>query len=322
MEKFSPFQKIVGKDISEKQRNGVLECGEDTFNNQKFKGLEKEKEKTAEELEMIDIANKETNKIRQKYGLSDFNVPAKNIHIIDEQDWDKNYPSALYRPLDQAIVAFELKDAPEKIWLMRKIFHEMLHFKSYNAFQLVDSEDGDVKEICPYRCGLSVCTRDGKGEFLNSINEAVTEEMTKRFIKGLSENHMFREEIIETKGIIAKYTDMNTFSDKELSDDVVCAKVENTEIDGKKCTKVLSHSFSYENERKNLNTLITKLFDRNSDNFKSKEQIFDIFERGVITGNLLPVAKLIDNTFGEGALRQIGKLDDYIEEQEYFIDSL
>jgi len=324
MEKFSLFEKLVGKDISDEQKEGVLRHGENTFNDQNFKGLENEREKTAEELEMINIANQETNKIRQKYGLTEFDVPAKNIHITDEQDWTRDYPLASYAPIFQAISIVDMKETPEKIWLMRKIFHEMLHFKSYNAFQLVDSHEDNTSELKPYRCGLVIHTRDGEDMLLNNINEAVIEEITKRFIKGLSNNPIFSEEIKQTKEVVEKNTNLVTADNKKLNDnDIISARiVDDSEIDGR-TTKISILSFTYKTQRENLNTIITKLFNRNFGDFENKEQIFDIFEKAVMTGNILPVGRLIDNTFGKGTLRKIGELDNCSdEEQKTFIDSL
>lgn len=324
MDKFSPFERLVGKDISNEQKEGVLRHGENMFYNQNFKGLENEKEKTSEELEMINIANQETNKIRQKYGLAEFDVPSKNIHIVNEQYW-KDDSGAVYRPMLQAIGigVGDIKNAPEKTWLMRKIFHEMLHFKSYNAFQLVDSDEDNASDLKPYRCGLAVHTRDGKDRLLNSINEAVVEEMTKRFIKGLFDNPIFSEEIKQTKEIVEKYTNLVVDNNKLNNDDIISSKIVNEEIDGERVTKIATLSFTYEIQRENLNTIITKLFNRNVGDFENKEQIFDIFEKAVMTGNILPVGRLIDNTFGEGTFRKIGELDDCSdEEQKFFIDSL
>lgn len=324
MDKFSPFEKLVGKDISDEQKEEVLRHGENMFNDQNFQGLENEREKTAEELEMINIANQETNKLLQKYGLNEFDVPAKNIHIVNEQDW-KDDSGAVYKPMLQAIGirTGDIKNTPEKTWLMRKIFHEMLHFKSHNAFQLVDSEEDNASDLKPYRCGLAVHTRDGKDRFLNSINEAVIEEITKRFIKGLSNNPIFSEEMKQTKELAEKYTNLVVDNKKLNNDDIISAKIINEEMDGKTVTKISTLNFTYETQRENLNILITKLFYRNVGDFENKEQIFDIFEKAVMTGNILPVGRLIDSTFGEGAFRKIGELDGCSdEEQKSFIDSL
>jgi hypothetical protein len=67
--------------------------------------------------------------------------------------------------------------------------------------------------------------------------------------------------------------------------------------------------------------LIQKLFRRNSQ-FKDASEIYDLFRRGMMTGDILPLGRLIDRTFGKGTLRRIGELDSDIDAQEKFIKSL
>ncbi len=80
--------------------------------------------------------------------------------------------------------------------------------------------------------------------------------------------------------------------------------------------------FSYQPERKVLNTLIDKIFKRNSGQFQDRDEIFDVFAKAMITGNILPMARLIENTFGVGTLRTISNLDHDIEAQTIFVDTL
>ncbi len=82
MEKYSAIDKVVGK-ISEKEKDEIIRTQSEIFNDQIFAKLRnKEREKTPEELKMITLANQVTNRIRQQYHLGDFDIPAKNIHIV------------------------------------------------------------------------------------------------------------------------------------------------------------------------------------------------------------------------------------------------
>lgn len=69
--------------------------------------------------------------------------------------------------------------------------------------------------------------------------------------------------------------------------------------------RFLTHS--YHNERKKLNLLINNLFDKNKDDFETREQIFTLFANATINGNLLPIARLIEKTFGKGSFRALGE---------------
>jgi len=44
--------------------------------------------------------------------------------------------------------------------------------------------------------------------------------------------------------------------------------------------------------------------------------------KGMMTGDILPVGRLVDKTFSKGTLRKIGELDSDIKMQEEFVDSL
>lgn len=68
--------------------------------------------------------------------------------------------------------------------------------------------------------------------------------------------------------------------------------------------------------------MIDKILERNSEKFQDREEIFEVFAKGMMTGNILPVGRLIEKTFGNGTLRRIGELDQDIKAQEDFVSSL
>lgn len=65
--------------------------------------------------------------------------------------------------------------------------------------------------------------------------------------------------------------------------------------------------FSREKELERLDYLIDELFKRNTSKFKSRQEIEELFMEGQINGRLLPVARLIEKTFGKGSFRIIGE---------------
>ena len=148
-------------------------------------------------MQIISLVNKATNEIRESYGLENFDIPPENIHIVFEKAWLRlekdNESVALYSPMMQGIL---MREQPAKIVFAEKLFHEMLHFKSYNALQVTNSEN---PELDGYRIGLIVYTRDGKKTYFRNLNEAVDVEMVKRFIVKLSNNPLFTKELEQTK---------------------------------------------------------------------------------------------------------------------------
>lgn len=324
MEKLSSFERVVGK-ISESAKEQILRDKGERFNDQAFENLKgKEREKTPGELEIISLANQATNDIRHRYGLEDFDIPSKNIHVVVEEAWPQEKTTAMYNSMLQGIA---MRERPSKIAFALTSFHEMIHFKSYNALQITTGENHKLE---PYRLGLVVRTRDGASVYFANLTEAVTEEMTKRFATHLVNDLRFAEEMKQTKDIMARHPRAVARSGELLFDDDTYY----AEIDSKKSWKeavgrlfggpgkIHTSRFAYEEERKTLNTLIDKLFERNSEQFQDREEVFEVFAKGMMTGNILPIGRLIDSTFGKGTLRDIGELDQDAHAQMRFVESL
>jgi hypothetical protein len=77
----------------------------------------------------------------------------------------------------QAVV---IREQEANIIFFKKLVHEMIHFKSYNAVQITASANPQIRE---YRMGLLVHDRDGHVEYFRGLNEAVTEEITKEVVQ-------------------------------------------------------------------------------------------------------------------------------------------
>jgi len=80
--------------------------------------------------------------------------------------------------------------------------------------------------------------------------------------------------------------------------------------------------FDYEEQRSIFNTLVDTLYERNKNDFKSRDEVFDMFVKAHFTGNIYELGKMIDRSFGKGTFRKIGELDKDTEEQEKFIKLL
>jgi len=329
MEKFSSFNQVVGN-IPESEKEKILQEKGEVFDNQSFESLKgKERDKTPEEMHIIYLANEATDAIRKKYGLESFDIPQKNIHIIAEKKWPKDKrSSAVYVPMVQGIA---VREQPGKMVFMAKVLHEMLHFKSFNSLQITSNENSELKE---YRTGLTMITRNGQKMYFSNLNEAITEEITKQIVKELSAHPMFSEEIKKTRDVIMKHPKATDDSSGQslFNEDTFYAETQNKkswkEAIGrlfgamKDSKNIIAFEFTYKQERKILNTLLEKIFKKNPKKFQNKDTIFETFAKSMMTGNLLPIGRLIDGTFGKGTMRRIGELDGNIEAQEEFVNTL
>lgn len=334
----SSFERVIGN-LSEAQKGEILQEKGEIFDNQIFEELKgRERLKSPEEIQIISLANDLTNEIRIRYGLESFDVPTDNIHIIRDEHWPKRMADsgAYYSPKFQGVAS---KENFIKISFMKRTLHEMIHFKSYNALQSTKEEKSNISE---YRVGLTVTTRNGKDRHLGSLNEAVTEEIAKKIMSknylNLSKNPLFTAEIEDSQKIIRENPQFTAKSGKPLfNEDTLHASIrkeskKNPDDTWTTKIEIGTENFTYKPERQNLSTLINKIFERNPERFHDKEEIFDIFAKGMITGNILPLGKLIDKTFGRGAFDKLSELDKKklgaeqdarsIDEQKKFIESL
>jgi len=85
---------------------------------------------------------------------------------------------------------------------------------------------------------------------------------------------------------------------------------------------VLCKEMVYPQERKVFNILTDKLYTKNADQFSNREEVFTVFAKAMLTGNILPVGRLVDRTFGRGTLRRIGELDHDTQALKEFVGSL
>jgi len=321
MPKESSIENVFGKGLGEEGKKAVLGQVKEYFGDQKIEELEdKEREKSETEKEIIALVNKETNKLLEKYGLPPFDVPEKNVHVLDEEEWEKTEENidheAYFMASSQHI---GICGSEINLIFAERCLHEMIHFKSYAALQVQEGQNckKEDEEVSLYRLGLEAYKRRGEEVYFNNLNEGLTEELTRKFISSLKEHPLFRKDFEETAETEKQYKKRYPHF---FNSDTYCAKV----VEFSNSEKVVRvGEFSQDNQRKVLNILIDKICQKNKDNeLKNREKVFDMFARAMFTGNLLPLGRLIDKTFGKGTFRRIGELDNDVEKQKTFVKKL
>lgn len=341
--KNSSVNEIIGKSEEEKER--IKEHFAKMLSDQNWKELESmEIEKSEEEIRIINLVNEESNKLLEKYGLEKFDIKPENVHLLRASDFEKLFEtesnkkffrrSAFFTQEGQAIFVNQDKVSSKKEFA-RKKFHEFIHFKSFqNVAKNVEnnrnifpqagiflSMDGDgANGDIPKEYALDGSTlasvqrelRESNMNFFRSFNEAITEELAKRFQKNVLCKHSDLEEENELLDEFEEYEKKNN------------RKVDRNEIVSIKKVKFYSPDDNeekieyrkkealYGTERIILNKLIKKLFQNNQDKFKDQEEVFDVFAKSVFTGNIVGEdswGRLVDKTFGEGTLRELMKKD-------------
>jgi len=119
-----------------------------------------------------------------------------------------------------------------------------------------------------YREGFSIYSREGDKRWYYYLDEALAGYMTKRFFNEVLErDESFKKEIQESKKPI------DTTRLRELAD---------------------------------FSRWVHELWERNRDQFKSKDEIVKLFLDGQVNGRILPIARLVEKTYGKEKFRQFG----------------
>lgn len=322
MKNGSSFERVVGR-MPDTEKEHVLRRASFAFQDQEtgFSGKE-ERRKTPAESEILALVNAKSDEIRRHYGLPDFDIPEKNIHVIRAKKWTAKDDAGCFFPLTQAI---RIPEEPTRLGFMKTALHEMIHFKSYASLQ----ESGyDINE---YRMGLVTHKRDGDREFFRNINEAVTEELARRYSKELSGHDLFKKERSLTEMTKSRYPDARTASGIPLFDEQTyyaapkkrgLREFLDTGFEGWNTVTINTRHYSYEQEREALNILIDKLFEANRQRFRDRDEVFDIFANAMLSGHMHALGRLIDRTFGAGTFRKLGESGEDTTKLEKLIDSL
>ncbi len=297
MEKFSSLDRIVGK-VSEEEKIAIFNKRQKRFETKDIEGIKTlEKEKTPEELKILLEVNEATNELRRKYGLTDFNIPEENMHLIRKEEWKTEGEIAVSLPEMERIL---LRERERRIQFAQSAFHEETHLKSYNALQKMS----DCDKVEKYRHGLRIFPRsqeklDSIPEgYFHDLNEGVTEELTRRYIMSQVDNPLYSDEFAETKELreFAKKNGMRELLDEEI--------FSLYRVPGS--NEIRAEKFAYKNFRVALYQIRKTLAEKHPDKFKNSDEVLDVFARAMFTGKMFELSSLMEETFGKGTMRAIG----------------
>jgi hypothetical protein len=292
-----PIERIVGG--TSEQKKQAKEILLEEFEEQKPEGLsEIEVPKTPEVRECINIANKVTSEILRRYGIEKEDIDEDKIHLVKKEAWPEHLSEtgAFFKLYNHSIVAPE---GLPKIKLTWRLIHEIFHFKSYLAAQVLSN--GFIND---YRIGLTVNTRDGVQTQLIQLNEAITEELTREATQTQFFKEVFAYDLESIERIMKEHSDAENEDGKPLfTDQTFYVEVGEKSADGS--FPISTSQFTYQTERKGLQLLINKLFEANRDAFSNSQEVYALLVKGSFTGDLLKIGRLIETSFGVGTFRKL-----------------
>lgn len=280
-----------------------------------------EKDKTAELEGIIARINEKMSEFMRSYGVEAVSIPPKNIHVVDKSKLSPEELEVLKKKYDgirgvylastQGLVSFLDYQEGEKLSFVNNLVHEMLHVEGFYSYQkglpesfdvspTINKDGGAYYYLSMRRFGFSIGTVDRKKWLFDQINETVITELAIRFGRRyFYEWPELAQEIEKRDGYIENVVDREDLNAGITKEDIGEIK----EIAG----KIVAFTYSYHEERKKFNSLIDDLYNKNSAEFASREGIFELFAKATMTGRLLPIARLIEKTYGKGSFRRIGE---------------
>lgn len=280
------INKVMGG--SEEDRKEVSEAMAKSFREQKLWRL-LGREKTQEEIVIANFANKATGAIAKAYGIEDpADMPSQNIHILTEENFKKlaaqekikakGYMVGFMSLKKQALFILDRGDG--LFHFMHALTHELYHFKSYQSLIIENAADAKTK-ITHRRSGWGVRLRKQDKAAFADMDEAVVDELAIRTLTAIIDNFGAANLPPEIKNQLKAEYEKEGFPDIYIS--------------------------TYGPEKLRLRDMVIEIYNKNKGKFKTADEVFNLFAQAVFTGNLIPVARLVEKTFGKGSFRTIGE---------------
>lgn len=270
------------------------------------------REKTPEELEFIEELNYQMKNFIADFGGTPLELKSDNIHIVDYGKLNKKHRkdvagysfAAYYSPMDQGISILLSENTPKLIFA-RVLVHEIMHFNSFQSVIIREDSAKPDKTLTPKRTGLNAYPyQEDSCSLFRDIDEAVTEELVKRFDKKFFETLTYTAEDAQKRNKFKEELMADETKDQDKVDDISFYKIEQLE-DGS--FKTTTESYQHRRERDKLWSVIDEIYFKSNDEFKDKEEIFDVFARASMSGDLRPLTLLIERTLGPGSFKRLGQ---------------
>jgi hypothetical protein len=240
----------------------------------------------------------------REYGLEEsIEITPDHTHFIDkasEDDVEKGILGTYRTYVGEIDILQDLERGD--YWQICKILvHEMIHMQSFQSITAKkwnpDLKDrriigslGDPDNTVFQERRMGIAMRDKSGSqkelLLKWINEAVTEELSKRFM------HRYAQKIpiIKEKAkAVKKRRQLNHLKRLDLERAIIDPMM----------LDVHSDEFVYKNYRENFNVLVSALYrkdgERNTPKYKTREDVFKLFSGAMLNGRLLPAARALES---------------------------
>lgn len=283
---------------------------------------ESEREKTTEEEMMIFGILKKIPEFVKEYGGEKARFTSiDQIHILTSSEINagnillkhSETVGGCYQTLNGRI---DVVSSPEKEDILETahvLTHELMHTNSFASLTVAHKKNAATEtEIRTRRSGISIKGREQSPEennFFLSLNEAVTEELARRFMNKYFSN---------IKPLSEKFKKYTEDGDK-MKKNINTKERPIAEVVSEFLLNPNGPAAAYVGERVEFWAMIEEVFIKNKDKFETREDVFKVFSMAYFTGRLLPLSRLLEKTFGKGSF---GRFAENSRKRSNFVDEL
>jgi hypothetical protein len=263
--------------------------------------------KTEEQIALLTFVNAEVNRLSGEFRLEPYDIPTENYHIVPSNLYKKvakNNSNATAFCLKQGIIFEEEAFQDNLLYFGAVALHETLHLKAFYSMEV--NEDGEEIHKTPYREGITIRALQREGyhgnyhEHFRGLHEAIVSRVERDLISSLLE----LPELVKEKEWLAS-EEANKMK-KKLAEEKEMPE-ENIIWVGKK-GKNDWERIGYPKHIEVLEYVCFEIQVQFPDKYQDIEEVFKEFLKAHFNGQLLGIARLVEQTFGEGSFRLLGNM--------------
>lgn len=316
---------VVGAAPDEKKRDIQAELQENFGNNRKQLPREAVKKLRMLEYQKHDFEqaaiqkiNELLNAVLKELKLPPFDISEKNIYSVpksmyEEIDGKNVNDSYGFTRHQEQVIALNSEELTIPYKRISTLLHEMIHLKGFLSVEASD-DDQTLRRIGLEAHSSLKTNKENEDSFrhLIGLNEAVVSELQKRLFGQVVEQNPFldeeRKDLLSTqnKELIKKAKEKTKLPENEF------VYVGPRGEDGWE-----AFTFPYREQRKVLEYLLETIQKTDPERFPSQDDVFHIFLQAHFGGQLIPLARVIDDTFGKGTFRVLATMSGKDEESAY-----
>ena len=326
------YYKVIGD--NEKQKETAYQDLQEVLDTKSPSLAKHELEKTAKEIEIINLTQGIADEMIRGYGGDPKSVPLDHVYVLDDVNkvTEGRLEKGVHHPLELTV---GIERSASSLIFASTIAHELFHSKSFKSVR-VDRKD----RIRLYRSGLSMVDRKDETkehgrekEYFGDMEEAIVAECTRIFMDKLENKEQFKDEIEainRLKEWIAQSYRRGDVPEEKIS--ILENEIKYIPMAQEKVKDIMT---SYENEnersamaagmfsklleqgdververyveREKLYKLLDRIIENSEGKFKNRDGIFGEFAKANFTGNYLPLARTVEGILGKGSFRKLAE---------------